>query len=287
MITVDKLQFTYPKAASRTLHGLTFSVEEQEIFGFLGPSGSGKSTTQKILIGLLKDYQGHVTVMGREVSNWGSDLYESLGVCFEYPNHYQRLTALENLQHFAALYGGPTLPPTEVLAWVGLEPDANKRVSAFSKGMKGRLNLARSLMHRPRVLVLDEPTSGLDPINAKRVKELILKVRNDGTTVFLTTHDMTVADELCDRVAFIIEGTLQAIDSPKTFKQTYGRRMLDVTYIDADKGSQCVEFPLDNLAENNAFQATLRDHVIESIHSQETTLETVFVEVTGKRLVMS
>ena len=132
MITVKNLTYTYPNAAKETLHRLNFAIAEGEIFGFLGPSGAGKSTTQNILIGLLKSYSGNVSVMGREISEWGQDFYEHIGISFEMPNHYLKLSALENLNHFAALYGGETYDPLEVLDWVGLKDDASKKVEAMA-----------------------------------------------------------------------------------------------------------------------------------------------------------
>ena len=170
MITVKNLTYTYPGSTQEILHGLNFEIAAGEIFGFLGPSGAGKTTTQNILIGLLKGYGGQIQVMNREVSDWGPDYYEHLGVSFELPNHYLKLTALENLNHFRSLYSGATLEPMEVLEWVGLKNEANKKVEDYSKGMKIRLNVARSLIHQPKVLFLDEPTSGLDPVNARKIK---------------------------------------------------------------------------------------------------------------------
>ena len=230
MITVENLAYTYPGAIQETLHGLNFEIAEREIFGFLGPSGAGKSTTQKILIGLLKEYGGTIEVMNREVSAWGPDYYEHVGVSFELPNHYLKLTALENLNHFQSLYSGETLDPMEVLEWVGLKEDADKKVADYSKGMKIRLNVARSLLHKPKVLFLDEPTNGLDPVNARKIKDLVLELRSRGTTIFMTTHDMMVADELCDRVAFITAGHISVIDAPSALKKHYGKRAVRVEY---------------------------------------------------------
>lgn len=279
MITVDGLCYTYPGADAQTLHGLSFQVREREIFGFLGPSGSGKSTTQKVLIGLLRGYGGVAQILGREVRDWSADLYEQIGISFEFPNHYQRLTARENLAHFAALYQGDTREPLDVLGMVGLAEDADKPVSAFSKGMKIRLNVARSLLHRPALLFLDEPTSGLDPVSARNMKDMLLQLRSEGTTIFLTTHDMGVADELCDRIAFITAGDLRAIDAPAALRRQHGRRAVRV-----DTGAGQREFPLDGLGDNADFLDVLRSQRIEAIHSQETTLESVFIAVTGEEL---
>ncbi len=285
MITVENLAYTYPGAIQETLHGLNFEIAEREIFGFLGPSGAGKSTTQKILIGLLKEYDGTIEVMNREVSAWGPDYYEHVGVSFELPNHYLKLTALENLNHFQSLYSGETLDPMEVLEWVGLKEDADKKVADYSKGMKIRLNVARSLLHKPKVLFLDEPTNGLDPVNARKIKDLVLELRSRGTTVFMTTHDMMVADELCDRVAFITAGHISVIDAPSALKKHYGKRAVRVEYVNGTQEIQHQEFPLDGLGDNSAFINLLKSaNRVETIHTQESTLENIFIEVTGQGL---
>lgn len=285
MITVKNLTYTYPGAAKETLHGLNFEITPGEIFGFLGPSGAGKSTTQNILIGLLKAYHGSVQIMNKEIGEWGHDLYEHIGVSFELPNHYLKLTAVENLTHFKSLYSGPTLSPLEVLEWVGLKEEADKKVEAYSKGMKVRLNVARSLIHRPKLLFLDEPTAGLDPVNARKIKDLVLGLRQQGTTVFVTTHNMNVADELCDRVAFITGGSISLIDAPDTLKKRYGKRDVRVAYRNGVESIQEADFPLDGLGRNPAFLDLLNTAPhIEAIHTQETTLENIFIEVTGQEL---
>ncbi len=285
MIHVHNLKFTYSGAQNETLHGLSFDIEEREIFGFLGPSGAGKSTTQKILIGLLQNYGGTVEVLGRPINQWGPDYFEQIGVSFEWPNHYLKLTARENLDYFRSLYRGDTLTADDVLSRVALNDDADKRVAAFSKGMKIRLNVARSFLHMPKVLFLDEPTSGLDPVNARRIKDLILELRSQGTTVFVTTHDMMVADELCDRVAFITDGNLRLIDSPSVLKKQYGKRTVRVEYLDQAADVRQQDFSLDGLGNNQKFIELLNSASrIETIHSQETTLERIFIEVTGEAL---
>ena len=287
MITVKNLTYTYPGAINETIHGINFAVAEGEIFGFLGPSGAGKSTTQNILIGLLKSYGGNVEVMDREISTWGQDFYEHIGVSFELPNHYLKLTALENLEHFRSLYAEPTHDPMDVLEWVDLKEDAHKNVENFSKGMKVRLNVARSIIHKPKLLFLDEPTAGLDPVNARKIKDLVLKLRSQGTTVFITTHNMMVADELCDRVAFITAGNLNVIDTPSALKKKYGQRAVRVEYLNGSEEIQQQEFPLDGLIENNAFVALMKGAGrVETLHSLETTLENIFIEVTGQVLTV-
>lgn len=285
MITVENLRYTYPNANAPALKGISFHVDEGEIVGFLGPSGAGKSTTQKVVIGLLKGYQGRVAVMGKEVSAWGKDYYQHIGVSFELPNHYLRLTALENLQHFRALYQGSTADPKQLLAMVGLEDSADMPVSQFSKGMKARLNFARALLPKPKLLFLDEPTTGLDPVNARLIKDIVLEQRRSGTTVFVTTHNMTIADELCDRVAFIVDGEIKLIDAPKTLKVRHGKRVVRVEYHNGSGELAAQEFPLDNLGHNRAFLELLQAQRVETIHSAETTLDDIFIQVTGKELV--
>jgi fluoroquinolone transport system ATP-binding protein len=283
MITVRDLRFTYHGGAEPAVRGIDFAIGEGEIFGFLGPSGAGKSTTQKILIKLLKEFSGEVQVLGRDLRQWGSDYFEHVGVSFELPNHYQKLTALENLQLFRALYQTPTLEPLTLLEMVGLKEDANTRVAQFSKGMQMRLNFVRALLHQPKLLFLDEPTSGLDPVNAHKIKEIILDQKRRGVTVFLTTHDMKVADELCDRVAFIVDGEIKLIDSPRTLKLKHGEQSLRIEYRLNGHTEQQL-FPLEGLGCNDQFLGLLRQYPVETMHTQEASLEEIFVQVTGRRL---
>ncbi len=283
MITVDNLTFTYPGADRPAVRELGFHVAREEILGFLGPSGAGKSTTQKILIGLLRGFQGVVSVLGRDLRAWDYDDYARIGVSFELPNHYTKLTGLENLRYFGSLYPGEKLEPQELLEMVGLEDDGDMLVSQYSKGMKNRLNVARALLHRPELLFLDEPTAGLDPVNARRIKDVIRAQKAAGRTIFLTTHDMTVADELCDRVAFIVDGQISLIDAPAELKLHYGRPEVRVEF-QADGAVAHRDFPLDGLADNAAFLDHLRQVSVRTIHTLEATLETIFIQVTGRSL---
>jgi fluoroquinolone transport system ATP-binding protein len=284
MLEVSYLNFRYPARATLALKDINFTIKPGEIFGFLGPSGAGKSTMQKILIGLLRGYEGEIKVLGKDLRSWKADYYEQIGVSFELPNHYLKLTALENLEYFRTLYGGKTEEPLKVLEWVGLAEDANKRVADFSKGMRIRLNVARSLLHRPKLLFLDEPTSGLDPVNAKRIKDVIVQKQKEGTTVFLTTHNMTFAEELCDQVAFMIDGQIKLIDEPSELKLRYGERSIRVE-VGEDNDVKVHSFPLNGLAQNACFLKLLQTPNIRTIHSQESTLESIFLRVTGRALV--
>ncbi len=284
MIEVNGLVFTYPGAKGPAVNDLEFSVGDGEIFGFLGPNGAGKSTTQKVLIGLLRDYQGKVSVLDRDSRDWGSDLYEQVGVGFELPVHFGRLTARENLNYFASLYQGETEDLDHLLEQVDLLKQADVRVERFSKGMRVRLSFARAILCRPRLLFLDEPTTGLDPLSARRIKDLILEHRERGATVFLTTHDMTTADEICDRVAFLIDGRIALIDAPRELKVRYGERRVRVEYR-VNGALEERDFPLDGLADNAAFLTALREPSLQTVHTQETSLENIFIRVTGRELV--
>ena len=284
VIRVRGLTFTYPKAPEPALHGVDFTVDRGEIFGFLGPSGAGKSTTQKLLIGLLRGHGGETTVWGKDPLAWGPGYYERIGVSFELPNHYQKLTGLENLRFFASLYGGTTRDPMELLDAVGLADDAQTRVGKYSKGMQMRLTFARSLINDPELLFLDEPTSGMDPVNAGKVKNMILDLKPRGRTVFLTTHDMATADELCDRVAFVVDGRIAALDTPAELKIAHGERLVRVEYRAESGRLDTADFGIDGLADDPEFHRLLRSHHVETIHSKEATLADVFVEITGRRL---
>ncbi len=283
VIEVEGLSYRYPGAAEPAVRDVSFRVQDGEIFGLLGPSGAGKSTTQGVLIRLLRGWSGRVEVLGRPLTEWDTDYFRRIGVSFELPNHYLKLTARENLEYFRALYGDGA-PPDDVLAAVGLVDDADKPVGAFSKGMKNRLNLARSLLHRPTLWFLDEPTAGLDPGNARRVRDLVAAKRDEGTTVFLTTHDMSVADALCDRVGFMVDGQLEVVDAPQTLRRRYGRRELEVRYGSEQDAVASARFALDGLADDDGFQQLLRTEHLVSMHSLETSLEDVFIQVTGRHL---
>jgi fluoroquinolone transport system ATP-binding protein len=263
---------------------MDFTVSRGEIFGFLGPSGAGKSTTQKLLIGLLRDHGGQATVWGKDPLQWGPDYYERIGVSFELPNHYQKLTGLENLRFFASLYSGTRLDPMGLLDGVGLADDAHTRVAKYSKGMQMRLTFARSLINDPELLFLDEPTSGMDPMNARKIKSIIRGLKARGRTVFLTTHDMATANELCDRVAFVVDGRIVALDTPAELKIARSQRLVRVQYRTAQGLLDTAEFAMDGLADDPAFHALLRGHHVETIHSREATLDDVFVEITGRLL---
>lgn len=284
MIQVRDLNFTYQKTHKQAVRDMNFDIRKGEIFGFLGPSGAGKTTTQRLIIGLLRNYTGHIEVLGKERNRWGKDFYEQIGVAFDFPNLYTKLTAKENLQLIGAYYKIKIDHPDHLLDRVGLLPDKDVRVESFSKGMKMRLNFIRSIMHQPDLMFFDEPTSGLDPVNAHIIKDIILEQKAKGKTVFLTTHNMTVAEQLCDRVAFIVDGQIVVTGSPKDLMIEHGKRTLKVEYQHDGKLLE-KEFEMHHLGENKTFAEILKTTDIRTIHSCEATLEDIFIKLTGRNLL--
>ncbi len=282
MIKVENLSYAYPKSKETVLKNLNFEIKQGEIFGFLGPSGAGKSTTQKILYKILHDYIGEISINNKSLKDWGNEYFERIGVGFELPNHYLKLTAKENLKLFASFYPEKNLQNFDALfETFGLAGDADKRVEEFSKGMKMRLNFIRAIMHDPDILFLDEPTSGLDPINAQKIKRYIKKLKNEGKTIFVTTHDMTTADELCDRVSFIAGGEIRLTEKPSVLKNTHGKHTVKVEL----QNGQTAEFPVKDLGNNPKFLELIKQAEVLRINTQEATLEEVFIKITGAKLM--
>lgn len=283
MIDAQDVFFKYPGAKTDIIQGVCFSVSQGEILGFLGPSGAGKSTLQKILTGVLSSYRGSVRIFDSEIKNRTNQYYEKIGVDFEFPNFYSKFTALENLKYFASLYAGETAEPDKLLEKVGLLNDADKKVGSFSKGMKMRLSFIRCLMHNPQLLFLDEPTSGLDPANARIIKNMILAQKKLGKTIILTTHNMQDAEELCDRVAFIADGKIKALDTPHALRQSTPDTKVTYRWVLNGRETErtCL---LSALGTETDFQYALQAGILKSIHSKEQTLEDVFIRLTGRCL---
>lgn len=281
MIEVKDLTFSYGKD-KQVLHGLTFSVKDGEIFGFLGPNGSGKSTTQKLLTGILKGHGGEILLFNQDIRNSHTpDFFQKIGVLFEFPYLYTNLSALDNLRYFASFYPAEqTRNAEELLDELEFKRDFLKKpVSSYSKGMRQRVSMARALISNPKLLFLDEPTSGLDPAGAVLFRKIIEKERRKGTTIFLTTHNMLDADLLCDRVAFISNGDIVAIDTPRNLKEQNSNHRIIIDYLYHDKRKeQTIE-----ASELKAGIPFIYDELI-SVHSQEPTLEDMFIQYTGRGL---
>ncbi len=287
MIEVEELRYAYPGSSSDTLRGLSFRVSAGEIFGFLGPSGAGKSTTQSVLIGVRRGYRGRAMVGGRDAAAADSGYRMGLGIAFETPAFYLKLSGLENLSFFRGLYpGGGRAALPELVALMerlGLGDARDKPVGAYSKGMRTRLNLARALAHRAPILFLDEPTSGLDPASARDARELVRERAAEGAAVFLTTHDMATADALCDRVAFLVDGSIAACDAPAALKRRYGKAAVETVV--EENGELCRrEFPLSGLSGQPDFLASLEKPGLRSVRTLDATLDGIFISLTGREL---
>lgn len=284
MVKVEGLYYSYSNDDKYAVRDLNFEIAEGESFGFLGPSGAGKSTTQNILTGLLPLKVGEVQVAGYDMRHPKREMFNKLGVSFEQSNVYGKLTALENLEFYRKLFEVPTLDPMTLLKLAGLEQVANKKAATFSKGMKHRLTFVRSMINQPSLWFLDEPTTGLDPAIASVIKDIVKEKKELGTTIFLTTHNMFLADELCDRVGFIVDGELRLVDSPRNLKLKYGEKLVEVEYVDEQRLVKR-HFSLIDPAEMADLQTILGTKQIEMMHTKEATLEEIFIKVTGRKLV--
>ena len=286
MIEAQDLRRSF--GSKEAVAGISFSVRRGEIFGLLGPNGAGKTSTIRLLTGQLDPHGGWARVAGYDVVRQRSALKARIGVVFEEQNLYERLSARQNLIFSCWLYGVPAKRAEEVLDLVRLRDRAKDSVSKFSNGMRQRLMIARALLHRPQVLFLDEPSRGLDPISARDVRRTIGELCEAGTTILLTTHLMEEADQLCHRVAFIVNGRLVANDEPRALKLAHGRRQLLVTL--AGQGGGANDVPLEDVIlgmDEPADQARLAEWMavgrVRAVHSREATLEEVFLDVAGVR----
>lgn len=283
MIRVENLYHDYTGKGNYAVKDISFEIGKGEIFGFLGPSGAGKSTVQNIMTGLLKLQRGKVLYGGKSIQGLRREFYNQIGVSFEHPNLYGKLTGYENLKYYGGLFQTDTLDPMLLLKQVGLKEAANKKAEAYSKGMKQRLVFARALINNPSILFLDEPTSGLDPTTADRIKDIILEKQQQGCTIFLTTHNMLVAETLCNQVAFLNEGRIAALDSPKSLKLQYGEKAVRVEYVSQGALKEGMFF-LENKADRQALNHVINTEKIQTIHSLEASLEQIFIKLTGRKL---
>ncbi|GKV64059.1 MULTISPECIES: ABC transporter ATP-binding protein [unclassified Sporosarcina] len=262
------------------LESVDFQVKKGEIFGFLGPSGSGKTTTIKILTGQVTPTSGTAMVFGEPVSQLKKSEYRSrFGVLTDNSGLYERLSIHDNLKLYCDLYNVPHSEIDEVLDAVNLRQDRSKRISALSKGMAQRVTLARALIHKPELLFLDEPTSALDPGNSLHIHEGLRALNERGTTIFLTTHDMQEAELLCDRIAFLDQGMIQLLDTPKKLKQRFSDSTITVELATEEK----VVLSAGNEGANRLFDYMNNNQVV-TVHSNEPTLGEIFVQVTGREL---
>ncbi|MCL5774310.1 MAG: ATP-binding cassette domain-containing protein [Firmicutes bacterium] len=262
---------------------LTFDVGEGEVFGFLGPNGAGKTTTIKILTCQLKPTSGSARVAGFDVVKEREKVKSRIGVVFEDQNLYERLSAWQNLEFFAGLYGVDRSIASGLIDRAGLKERANDAVSKFSRGMKQKLLIARALLPSPKVLFLDEPTLGLDPHAARELRNVIRELSSTGVTIFLTTHYMEEADELCSRVAIIDKGKIVALDTPQNLKAANSPGLIDVDFnLDGKVVSRTIAIKGEESSREMA--ELISSGNLVSVKNKESTLEDVFIKLTGRSL---
>ncbi len=282
VISAENISYSYERKKLAVDH-ISFYIEKGEILGFLGPNGAGKTTTMNMLIGFLPPKEGKISILGMDISKKTEEIQSQIGVCFEEKNLYEDMSASENLIFFASLFGVNKFDPIFLLKKVGLPTERKDRVANFSKGMKQRLMVARALVNKPKVLFLDEPTDGLDPVSSEAIRKVILEEKEKGVTIFLTTHDMMEADKLSNRVAFINEGKIVALDTPDNLKHQYGKRILKVRY--QKEGSLKEEkLPLESKKTGVRTQEILSSYEVRDMHTEEATLEDIFIQLTGRKL---
>ncbi len=256
------------------LEEISFEVKKGEIFGFLGPSGSGKTTMIKILTGQLNSDKGQTELLGKVSEKLTPADLEQIGLVSDTSGFYEKLSLYKNLQAYAKLYGKPNARVDEVLKQVDLYDSKNLAAEKLSTGMKQRMFLARALINKPQVLFLDEPTSGLDPTTSKKIHELLLELKEAGTTIFLTTHDMNEATLLCDRLSLLNRGHLIEYGTPSSIIQKYNHeKKVQLTFADETQ----TEITFEALGQTDLAQ-------VVAIHSCEPTLEEIFIQLTGEKL---
>ena len=277
---IEVSQVVHRFEEKEVLKGVSLSAETGEIIGLLGPSGAGKTTLIKIITGQLRPTSGNVRLAGYDMTKPDKAVYCKIGMMMDNFGLYERLTCYDNLKLYADIYRIAYDRIAEVLEWIGLYEDRKCTVQKLSKGMKGRLMLARAVLHRPGILFLDEPTSGLDPATTRRIHDLILGMQREGTTIFLTTHNMTEAEKLCKHIALLHEGSIVEYGEPEEINRRYNHmnklklRLYDGTTVELPNTEEAAD----------TIQTYLLHRQIETIHSTEPNLETVFMELTGRRL---
>ncbi len=272
MIRVENVSKSF--GSKKALHQISFEIKEGEIFGFLGPSGSGKTTMINVLTGQLAADQGKTILLGKNSQDLTSNDLEQIGIVSDGSGFYEKMSLYKNLLIYAKLYGLKSDRVNQVLQQVGLADAKDVIAEKLSTGMKQRMFLARALLNAPKILFLDEPTSGLDPTTSKMIHTLLQELKQAGTTIFLTTHDMHEATLLCDRLSLLNKGNLIEYGSPQDIIQKYHvDKKVRVVYNDGRE--QIV--PFEELPHLDTTDLMV-------VHSCEPTLEEIFIRLTGEKL---
>ena len=279
-IQASDLRFSYGDKIA--VDGVSLDVAPGEVLGFLGPNGAGKSTTIKMLTGQLTPNSGTISLLGMDMSSDRESIQARMGVCFEEKNHYNKMSGRENLEFFGRLFDIADLDIDSLLEKVDLIDRADDRVASYSKGMRQRLMIARTISNQPDVLFFDEPTDGLDPVSAKAIRGIIKGEAERGAAVLLTTHDMMEADMMSGRVSFIDEGRVLITDTPENLKLAYGKRNVRVRSRNDGEVEEVI-IPMDENGAGERLRGLVTDNVM-TIHTEEATLEDIFIQMAGRGL---
>lgn len=278
VITTDNISHSF--AEKQVLNHINLKLQEGEILGLLGPSGAGKTTLIKILTGQLKQDSGEARLLSKDTRELSALEHRQIGVMMDNLGLYERLSVYDNLLFYADIYHLAHSKISDILKSVGLYEARRTTVSKLSKGMKGRLSLARALMNNAKILFLDEPTTGLDPVTTREIHTTLEEEKKKGTAIFLTTHNMYEAEKLCDHVALLSKGSIIEYGNPADICRKYNHlNKLQITL----KNGEMVTLD-NNSTAAPAVKEYLEKDVIGAIHSTEPTLESVFIELTGKGL---
>ena len=278
MIQIERLCVRFGSFVA--VDDLSLEAGSGEIFGFLGPNGAGKTTTIRVLTGVLRPTSGSVRIAGHALP---AKLEKVLSFCGYVPDtedHFEELSGRENLRIYASLYGLPKERVDGALDRLELGEAAGLKVSRYSKGMRKKLLIAREILHRPKVLFCDEPTANLDAHSTGVVRRILKELRDDGTTVFLTTHDMAEVEELCDQVAILARGKLVEWDTPAAFMTRNAERKVRVEREVAGRQFREV-FDLDDPVARDALAEQIRTNAELRVHSMDFRFEDVFRKLTG------
>jgi ABC-2 type transport system ATP-binding protein len=278
-IEIDNLVVRFGRFTA--VDGLSLTVNEGELFGFLGPNGAGKTTTIKVLIGSLRPTSGEIRVAGFKIPTEFDRVKQQFGYVPDTENHVEEFTGRENLELFARLYDMPLSIVDESLAKLELSEAADVLVSAYSKGMRRKLLIAREIMHRPKILYFDEPTANLDAHSTEVVRELLRDLASQGTTIFLTTHNMEEVEQICDRVAILCRGQLVECDTPTNFVTRHAVRIVKAQFEQqGEVVRESLDLDLDDQRERLA--EIIRTEKCVRVHSQEFDFQDVFLKITGQ-----
>lgn len=273
-------EITHSFGEHKVLDHVSFKIPKGEIFGLLGPSGAGKTTLIKILTGQLRQNEGYAELLGTDTRKLGAAEHSRIGTMMDNFGLYERLSVQDNLYFYADIYGVSRSVTEGILKSIDLYEARRTPVLKLSKGMRNRLSLARALMNNAEILFLDEPTSGLDPATTREIHAALKEQREKGVTIFLTTHNMYEAETLCDHVALLSGGNIMEYGEPEEVCQKYNH--LNKLRITLKNGE--VVFLENNGTAAASLQEYLQKEEIATIHSTEPTLESIFIELTGKGL---